>query len=245
MLDCSQGRSPKEPRGLCVQINTWFNPLNEILELEQSLSFIFRRAGLGTGLSLSGSVHPELAHSGDLVRKTKSDHFMINSFFYISYYITQTCLFLLQTVKALEHFGGTVEELLLKHGKKIIGMKNRLIYSNRNETVHWNVPHVVVVLHYRWTVCIEKSCRQCHRPVHHGRSSVQVRHTVSHKHTYTVVFHHRSNLNMCIWFIQGVPFTQSRPPVCPAWEDNVWNLVCGGKRGGFVYIPCWMAWNCL
>ncbi|XP_056601461.1 very long-chain specific acyl-CoA dehydrogenase, mitochondrial-like [Triplophysa dalaica] len=49
-----------------------------------------RRAGLGTGLSLSGSVHPELAHSGDLA------------------------------VKALEHFGGTVEELLLKHGKKII-----------------------------------------------------------------------------------------------------------------------------
>ncbi|XP_051975333.1 very long-chain specific acyl-CoA dehydrogenase, mitochondrial-like [Xyrauchen texanus] len=49
-----------------------------------------RMAGMGTGLTLSGSVHPELSHSGDLA------------------------------VKAVEHFGVTVEELLLKHGKKII-----------------------------------------------------------------------------------------------------------------------------
>ncbi|XP_046876134.1 very long-chain specific acyl-CoA dehydrogenase, mitochondrial-like [Hypomesus transpacificus] len=49
-----------------------------------------RRAGLSTGLSLRGSVHPELAQSGDLA------------------------------VKAIEQFGVTVEDMLLKHGKKII-----------------------------------------------------------------------------------------------------------------------------
>uniref|UniRef100_A0A8C9U3D3 Very long-chain specific acyl-CoA dehydrogenase, mitochondrial n=1 Tax=Scleropages formosus TaxID=113540 RepID=A0A8C9U3D3_SCLFO len=48
------------------------------------------RVGLGSGLSLQGTVHPEVAHSGDL------------------------------TVKAIEEFGATIEEMLLKHGKKII-----------------------------------------------------------------------------------------------------------------------------
>ncbi|KAM8897693.1 very long-chain specific acyl-CoA dehydrogenase, mitochondrial [Spinachia spinachia] len=49
-----------------------------------------RKAGLSTGLTLQGTVHPELAHSGEL------------------------------TTKAIEQFGGVTEELLLKHGKKII-----------------------------------------------------------------------------------------------------------------------------
>ncbi|XP_028330108.1 very long-chain specific acyl-CoA dehydrogenase, mitochondrial [Gouania willdenowi] len=49
-----------------------------------------RKAGLSTGLTLQGTVHSELAHSGDL------------------------------TVKAIEQFGAVVEELLVKHGKKII-----------------------------------------------------------------------------------------------------------------------------
>ncbi|KAM6969827.1 very long-chain specific acyl-CoA dehydrogenase, mitochondrial-like [Aplochiton taeniatus] len=49
-----------------------------------------RRAGLGTGLTLEGSVHPQLSQSADL------------------------------TVQAIEQFGATVEDLLLKHGKKII-----------------------------------------------------------------------------------------------------------------------------
>ncbi|XP_041841494.1 very long-chain specific acyl-CoA dehydrogenase, mitochondrial [Melanotaenia boesemani] len=49
-----------------------------------------RKAGLSTGLTLQGSVHPELSHSADL------------------------------TVKAIEEFGAVIEELLLKHGKKII-----------------------------------------------------------------------------------------------------------------------------
>jgi len=49
-----------------------------------------RRAGLSTGLTLQGSVHPELSQSGDLA------------------------------VKAIEQFGVTVEDLLIKHGKKII-----------------------------------------------------------------------------------------------------------------------------
>ncbi|KAA0701483.1 Very long-chain specific acyl-CoA dehydrogenase, mitochondrial [Triplophysa tibetana] len=68
------------------------NPLGNVGLLTGEITKRAKRyeSGLGTGLSLSGSVHPELAHSGDLA------------------------------VKALEHFGGTVEELLLKHGKKII-----------------------------------------------------------------------------------------------------------------------------
>ncbi|KAM6895150.1 very long-chain specific acyl-CoA dehydrogenase, mitochondrial [Lycodopsis pacificus] len=49
-----------------------------------------RKAGLSTGLTLQGTVHPELAHSGEL------------------------------TTKAIEEFGTITEELLIKHGKKII-----------------------------------------------------------------------------------------------------------------------------
>ncbi|CAG00726.1 unnamed protein product, partial [Tetraodon nigroviridis] len=49
-----------------------------------------QKVGLSTGLTLQGSVHPELAQSGDL------------------------------TVKAIEQFGAVVEEMLIKHGKKII-----------------------------------------------------------------------------------------------------------------------------
>ncbi|MGH0178706.1 UNVERIFIED_CONTAM: hypothetical protein FKN15_077692 [Acipenser sinensis] len=50
-----------------------------------------RKAGLSSGLSLQGTVHPELAESGELL------------------------------VKAIEQFGGVVEDQLLKHGKKIVG----------------------------------------------------------------------------------------------------------------------------
>ncbi|XP_047241074.1 very long-chain specific acyl-CoA dehydrogenase, mitochondrial isoform X2 [Girardinichthys multiradiatus] len=49
-----------------------------------------RTAGLSTGLTLQGSIHPELSQSGDLA------------------------------VKAIEQFGAVNEELLVKHGKKII-----------------------------------------------------------------------------------------------------------------------------
>ncbi|KAM6909526.1 very long-chain specific acyl-CoA dehydrogenase, mitochondrial [Xenentodon cancila] len=49
-----------------------------------------RKAGFSTGLTLQGSIHPELAQSGDL------------------------------TVKAIEQFGAVIEELLVKHGKRII-----------------------------------------------------------------------------------------------------------------------------
>uniref|UniRef100_A0AAZ3QDL4 Very long-chain specific acyl-CoA dehydrogenase, mitochondrial n=1 Tax=Oncorhynchus tshawytscha TaxID=74940 RepID=A0AAZ3QDL4_ONCTS len=49
-----------------------------------------RTAGLSTGLTLQGSVHPELSHSGNLA------------------------------VKAIEHFGVTVEDMLLKYGKNIL-----------------------------------------------------------------------------------------------------------------------------
>ncbi|TDG99680.1 hypothetical protein EPR50_G00197010 [Perca flavescens] len=49
-----------------------------------------RKAGLSTGLTLQGTVHPELAQSGEL------------------------------TTKAIEQFGAVIEELLIKHGKKII-----------------------------------------------------------------------------------------------------------------------------
>ncbi|KAJ8416633.1 hypothetical protein AAFF_G00325110 [Aldrovandia affinis] len=49
-----------------------------------------RKAGLGTGLTLQGTVHPELSESGELA------------------------------VKAIEEFGAVIEDLLLKHGKRII-----------------------------------------------------------------------------------------------------------------------------
>ncbi|KAM6949057.1 very long-chain specific acyl-CoA dehydrogenase, mitochondrial [Aplochiton taeniatus] len=49
-----------------------------------------RKAGMSTGLTLHGMVHPDLEHSGELA------------------------------VKAIESFGGLVEEQLLKHGKRII-----------------------------------------------------------------------------------------------------------------------------
>uniref|UniRef100_A0A671PEH6 Very long-chain specific acyl-CoA dehydrogenase, mitochondrial n=1 Tax=Sinocyclocheilus anshuiensis TaxID=1608454 RepID=A0A671PEH6_9TELE len=51
---------------------------------------ISKNTCLGTGLTLQGTVHPELNHSGEL------------------------------TVKAIEQFGAVIEELLLKHGKRII-----------------------------------------------------------------------------------------------------------------------------
>lgn len=49
-----------------------------------------RKAGMSTGLTLQGTVHPELAQSGELA------------------------------VQAIEQFGAVIEELLIKHGKKII-----------------------------------------------------------------------------------------------------------------------------
>ncbi|KAG9346375.1 hypothetical protein JZ751_006686 [Albula glossodonta] len=49
-----------------------------------------RKAGFGTGLTLQGTVHPELTESGELA------------------------------IKAIEQFGAVIEDLLLKHGKRII-----------------------------------------------------------------------------------------------------------------------------
>ncbi|XP_067118029.1 very long-chain specific acyl-CoA dehydrogenase, mitochondrial [Osmerus mordax] len=67
------------------------NPLGNAGVLAGEISKRARRkAGFGTGLTLQGTVHPELAHSGELM------------------------------VKAIEQFGAIVEELLLKHGKKIL-----------------------------------------------------------------------------------------------------------------------------
>ncbi|XP_046905049.1 very long-chain specific acyl-CoA dehydrogenase, mitochondrial [Hypomesus transpacificus] len=67
------------------------NPLGNAGVLAGEISKRARRkAGFGTGLTLQGTVHPELAHSAEL------------------------------TVKAIEQFGVVVEELLLKHGKKIL-----------------------------------------------------------------------------------------------------------------------------
>ncbi|CAL8325895.1 unnamed protein product [Lota lota] len=49
-----------------------------------------RKAGLSSGVTLQGTVHPELSHSGDLM------------------------------IQAVEQFGVVVEDMLIKHGKKII-----------------------------------------------------------------------------------------------------------------------------
>lgn len=90
---------------LFVALNGFQNAGNELKGLQKALKNPFgnlsvitgevtkrakRKAGLGSGLTLQGTVHPDLAHSGEL------------------------------TVKAIEQFGVMVEELLIKHGKKII-----------------------------------------------------------------------------------------------------------------------------
>ncbi|XP_078527555.1 very long-chain specific acyl-CoA dehydrogenase, mitochondrial [Lissotriton helveticus] len=67
------------------------NPLGNAGFLMNEVSMrVKRKAGFGTGLSLKGTVHPELEKSGEL------------------------------TVQAIEQFGGAVETMLMKHGKKII-----------------------------------------------------------------------------------------------------------------------------
>ncbi|XP_055053762.2 very long-chain specific acyl-CoA dehydrogenase, mitochondrial [Misgurnus anguillicaudatus] len=90
---------------LFVALNGFQNAGNQLKSLQKALKNPFgnagvlageitkrarRKAGMGTGLTLQGTVHPELNHSGEL------------------------------TVKAIEQFGAVIEELLLKHGKKII-----------------------------------------------------------------------------------------------------------------------------
>lgn len=67
------------------------NPLsNTPLLVREGLKRARRRAGLGTGLTLKGQVHPEVEKSADLA------------------------------VRALEDFGSAVEELLIKYGKRIV-----------------------------------------------------------------------------------------------------------------------------
>ncbi|XP_072543646.1 very long-chain specific acyl-CoA dehydrogenase, mitochondrial [Salminus brasiliensis] len=90
---------------LFVALNGFQNAGNQLKSLQKALKNPFgnagmlageitkrakRKAGLSTGLTLQGKVHPELAQSGEL------------------------------TVKAIEQFGIVIEELLLKHGKRII-----------------------------------------------------------------------------------------------------------------------------
>uniref|UniRef100_A0A3B4ZCN1 Very long-chain specific acyl-CoA dehydrogenase, mitochondrial n=1 Tax=Stegastes partitus TaxID=144197 RepID=A0A3B4ZCN1_9TELE len=86
---------------LFVALNGFQNAGNQLKGLQKALKNplgnagllageITKRAGLSTGLTLQGTVHPELAQSGEL------------------------------TVKAIEQFGVVIEEQLIKHGKKII-----------------------------------------------------------------------------------------------------------------------------
>ncbi|XP_053320315.1 very long-chain specific acyl-CoA dehydrogenase, mitochondrial [Spea bombifrons] len=66
-------------------------PLNNPgLLISEGLKRVRRKAGLSTGLTLKGHVHPELERSAELA------------------------------VGALEDFGVTVEELLIRHGKRIV-----------------------------------------------------------------------------------------------------------------------------
>uniref|UniRef100_A0A671P7A4 Very long-chain specific acyl-CoA dehydrogenase, mitochondrial n=1 Tax=Sinocyclocheilus anshuiensis TaxID=1608454 RepID=A0A671P7A4_9TELE len=80
---------------LFVALNGFQNAGNQLKSLQKALKnpldlHISKNTCLGTGLTLQGTVHPELNHSGEL------------------------------TVKAIEQFGAVIEELLLKHGKRII-----------------------------------------------------------------------------------------------------------------------------
>ncbi|XP_028986683.1 very long-chain specific acyl-CoA dehydrogenase, mitochondrial [Betta splendens] len=90
------------------------NPLGNAGVLAEELTKrAKRKAGLGTGLTLQGSVHPELAPSAEL------------------------------TVKAIEQFGAVIEELLIKHGKKII---DEQFVLNRVAECAINLYAMVVVL---------------------------------------------------------------------------------------------------
>uniref|UniRef100_S4R669 Acyl-CoA dehydrogenase very long chain n=1 Tax=Petromyzon marinus TaxID=7757 RepID=S4R669_PETMA len=64
-----------------------------------------RSVGLGSGLTLKGSVHPKLESSGELV------------------------------AKGVDQFGASVEGLLLKHGKKIVGEWSGVDGEGREEGV--------------------------------------------------------------------------------------------------------------
>ncbi|KAM4676516.1 very long-chain specific acyl-CoA dehydrogenase, mitochondrial [Discoglossus pictus] len=67
------------------------NPLNNpALLLKEGMRRARRKVGLSTGLTLKGTVHPELEKSAELA------------------------------VASLEEFGGVIEDLLIKHGKKIV-----------------------------------------------------------------------------------------------------------------------------
>lgn len=85
---------------------------------------------MGTGLTLQGTVHPELNHSGEMVRQVKllgqcsgkAKRPVTNK----SLLVDVDCLMFapncpFKTIQAIEQFGAVIEELLLKHGKKIIG----------------------------------------------------------------------------------------------------------------------------
>uniref|UniRef100_H3B2S2 Very long-chain specific acyl-CoA dehydrogenase, mitochondrial n=1 Tax=Latimeria chalumnae TaxID=7897 RepID=H3B2S2_LATCH len=73
------------------------NPIGNYRLLKEEIVKRMRRSvGLSTGLSLKEVVHPDLAESGEL------------------------------TVKVIEQFGGSVEKLLRKHGKKIIDKQFQL-----------------------------------------------------------------------------------------------------------------------
>uniref|UniRef100_A0A673HK46 Very long-chain specific acyl-CoA dehydrogenase, mitochondrial n=1 Tax=Sinocyclocheilus rhinocerous TaxID=307959 RepID=A0A673HK46_9TELE len=102
---------------LFVALNGFQNAGNQLKSLQKALKNPFgnagmlaseitkrakRKAGLGTGLTLQGTVHPELNHSGEL------------------------------TVKAIEQFGAVIEELLLKHGKRIIDLARLYYLASRS-----------------------------------------------------------------------------------------------------------------
>ncbi|XP_018551969.1 very long-chain specific acyl-CoA dehydrogenase, mitochondrial [Lates calcarifer] len=87
-----------------------------------------RKAGLGTGLTLQGTVHPELAQSGELA------------------------------VKAIEQFGTVIEDLLIKHGKKII----------EEQFVLWRVADCAIDI-YSMVVVLSRASRSLSQ----GHSSAQ------------------------------------------------------------------------
>ncbi|XP_008059119.1 very long-chain specific acyl-CoA dehydrogenase, mitochondrial isoform X2 [Carlito syrichta] len=107
----------KELSGLGSALKNPFG--NAGLLLGEAGKQLRRRAGLGSGLSLSGIVHPELSRSGELVSNQGLERACIKSCWgWPSESYVPSPSF--QAVQALEQFATVVEAKLIKHKKGIV-----------------------------------------------------------------------------------------------------------------------------
>lgn len=211
-----------------------------------------RKAGLGTGLTLQGSIHPELAQSGELVRfpsLVPHDSFILRDFC-LKMSLHAPRFSVLQTVKAIEQFGAVTEDMLIKHGKKIIGESVCMLIEDTDTDRSicsvgsfitwfwslWKMSAQPTVSCFRWTVCPEESCRQCHWPVRHGGRPLQV-------HWSYCAHFLLSMKDLCVHFnslcrasrslTEGNASAQHEKMLCEIWCKEVRSQSCR-RRGN-----CW------